>query len=72
VITFQLANLQPDTQYYYALEVEGRLDRRKRGELRTFPPPGPASFTVAFASCGRTGSTRDVSIGSGSITRCFT
>jgi prolyl oligopeptidase len=60
VVAFTVANLQPDTQYYYALEVDGRLDRRKRGEFRTFPAPGPASFTIAFASCGRTGSTRDV------------
>jgi alkaline phosphatase D len=53
-------NLAPDTQYYYALEIDGRLDRKKRGEFRTFPPAGPASFQIAFASCGRTGSTRDI------------
>src|SRR6185369_5097854 len=38
----------------------GQLDRTKRGELRTFPPAGPASFTLAFASCARTGSASDV------------
>jgi phosphodiesterase/alkaline phosphatase D-like protein len=60
LVAFAVANLQPDTQYHYALEIDGRLDRRKRGAFRTFPAPGPASFKIAFASCGRTGSTRDV------------
>ena len=60
IVTFPLENLEPDTQYYYGLEIDGRLDRKKRGEFRTFPAPGPASFQIAFASCGRTGSTRDV------------
>ena len=45
-----LGGLTPDTQYYYALEIDGRLDRKKAGEFRTFPAPGPASFTIAFAS----------------------
>lgn len=60
VVAFPVENLQPDTDYYYALEIDGRLDRKKRGQFRTFPVPGPASFQIAFASCGRTGSTRDV------------
>jgi prolyl oligopeptidase len=60
VVAFTVENLEPNTQYYYALEVNGRIDRKKRGEFKTFPPPGPASFEMAFASCGRTGSTRDV------------
>jgi alkaline phosphatase D len=59
VVAFPLFNLQPDTQYYYGLEVNGRLERRKRGEFHTFPD-GPASFSFAFASCGRTGSTNEV------------
>jgi phosphodiesterase/alkaline phosphatase D-like protein len=60
VVAFEAKNLQPDTQYYYALEIDGRLDRKTRGMFKTFPAPGPASFTFAFASCGRTGSTRPV------------
>lgn len=60
VVSFTLGNLGPDAEYHYALEVDGRLDRRTRGSFRTFPSPGPASFEIAFASCGRTGSTRDV------------
>lgn len=60
VVAFPVESLQPNTQYYYALEVNGRLDRRTRGSFRTFPQRGPASFEIAFASCGRTGSTREV------------
>jgi hypothetical protein len=60
VVAFTVEGLQPNTQYYYALEIGGRIDRKKRGEFKTFPAPGPASFEMAFASCGRTGSTRDV------------
>ena len=45
--------LQPDTQYYYGVEVAGALrpEPASRGKLRTFPL-GRASFRVAFASCG--------------------
>jgi prolyl oligopeptidase len=60
VVAFPLANLDPDTQYYYGLEINGRLDKKKRGQFRTFPAPGPASFKMAWASCARTGSTGDV------------
>ena len=60
LVAFSVRNLEPDTQYYYALEVDGFVARGKRGEFRTFPKPGPASFKIAFASCGRTASTRDV------------
>jgi predicted esterase len=54
LVEFAVQNLQPNTHYYYALEVDGRLDRASRGEFSTFPPPGPASFQIAFASCART------------------
>ena len=60
VLVFPFDKLQPNTTYYYALEIDGRLDRKKAGEFRTFPPPGPASFSFAFASCARTASTSDV------------
>ena len=59
VVAFTVEGLEPNTQYYYGLEINGRLDRKRRGQFRTFPPPGPASFQMAFASCGRTGSTRE-------------
>ena len=57
VVAFPLQRLQPDTAYYYALEIDGQLDRKRRGGFRTFPQDGPASFTLAFASCARTAST---------------
>jgi alkaline phosphatase D len=58
VVAFALSGLQPDTEYHYALEVDGQVERENAGRFRTFPPPGSqASFTFAFASCGETGST---------------
>jgi prolyl oligopeptidase len=60
VLEFPVTNLKPDTQYYYALEINGRRDKRNQGELRTFPPEQPSSFTFAFASCAKTASTSDV------------
>ncbi len=60
IVSFNLESLQPDTHYYYALEINGRLDRASRGEFSTFPTPGPASFQFAFASCAHTASTNEV------------
>jgi prolyl oligopeptidase len=60
LVDFSLNKLEPDTKYYYALEINGRLERAKRGSFRTLPKPGPASFHFAFASCARTGSASDV------------
>jgi prolyl oligopeptidase len=57
--TFDLAGLKPDTEYHYAYEVNGKLERAKRGQFRTFPASA-ASFSFAYASCADTASTRDV------------
>jgi phosphodiesterase/alkaline phosphatase D-like protein len=45
--------LQPDTEYFYGVEVAGamRSDPVSRGKFRTFPL-GRASFKIAFGSCG--------------------
>jgi prolyl oligopeptidase PreP (S9A serine peptidase family)/phosphodiesterase/alkaline phosphatase D-like protein len=59
IVAFDLDALEPGTQYYYALEIDGRLDPGRRGEFRTFPE-GPASFRVAFASCAKTASANEV------------
>jgi phosphodiesterase/alkaline phosphatase D-like protein len=51
----------PDTPYVYEVEVAGQTRGALAGEFRTFPAAGsPASFTVAFASCARTGSRHKV------------
>jgi phosphodiesterase/alkaline phosphatase D-like protein/prolyl oligopeptidase PreP (S9A serine peptidase family) len=60
LVAFSIGNLNPDSQYQYALEIDGRLDHTRSGQFRTFPAPGQASFQFAFASCARTGSTRAV------------
>ncbi|MDQ3947366.1 MAG: alkaline phosphatase family protein [Actinomycetota bacterium] len=48
--------LTPATPYRYTVEVDGHRDQgRGNGRLVTFPE-GPASFTLAVASCARTAS----------------
>ena len=59
LVAIQATGLAPNTQYYYALEIEGRLDLDHRGQFKTFPE-GPASFTFAFGSCAETGSSHPV------------
>ena len=57
MVEFQATGLEPGTQYYYALEVNGRVQMDRTGAFKTFPPADqPASFQFAFASCARTGS----------------
>ncbi len=61
MVEFQSTNLQPNTQYFYALEVTNALQDKYRGAFKTFPPHDkPASFNFAFASCARTGSRNPV------------
>lgn len=55
IVSLSADGLDPDTDYYYALELDGELYTGRTGHLRTFPE-GPASFTFAAASCARTGS----------------
>lgn len=56
IVRLRADGLTPATPYRYTVEVDGRPDRgRGRGRLVTFPE-GPASFTLAVASCARTGS----------------
>ena len=51
-LTFTVQGLQPDTDYFYGVEVGGvlRTEPASRGRLRTFPL-GTGSFKIAFASC---------------------
>lgn len=58
LVAFGVEELKPDTQYHYALEINGRVDWATRGQFRTFPV-GPASFVMAFASCAKTGSANE-------------
>ncbi len=59
VVTFNATGLSPDTRYHYGVEVDGAADERARGRFRTFAK-GPYSFTFAFGSCAKTGSTSPV------------
>lgn len=55
VARFTVDGLAPGTEYFYAVEADGRIEGRRTGRVRTFPE-GPASFTLAFGSCASTGS----------------
>ena len=55
IVSFALDALEPATDYYYAIEVNGELDLVRGGEFST-PPDAPFSFTVALGSCARVGS----------------
>lgn len=48
----------PNTQYYYGVEMDGTLDDVNIGSFKTFPTVGAAtSFEFAFASCMDSGTT---------------
>lgn len=51
-VKLSVQGLQPDTEYYYGIEVAGALrpETVSRGRFRTFPI-GRASFRIAFGSC---------------------
>lgn len=51
-VKLSVQGLQPDTDYYYGIEVAGvlRTETVSRGRFRTFPI-GRASFRIAFGSC---------------------
>jgi phosphodiesterase/alkaline phosphatase D-like protein len=55
VAAFEASGLTPDTEYWYAVEVDGNLDLSRQGRFRTYPQ-GAFSFTFAFGSCANEGS----------------
>lgn len=55
VVAARITGMRPGTRYRYSLAVGGRSDGSGEGTFRT-APAGPATFTVAFSSCARTGS----------------
>ena len=56
IVRISVDGLRPGTRYEYAVEVDGAADgSRGAGGFRTVPE-GPASFTLAFGACARTGS----------------
>lgn len=52
-VKLNVQGLQPDTDYYYGIEVANvlRTEVVSRGRFRTFPQ-GKSSFRIAFGSCG--------------------
>lgn len=55
VVRHEIEGLDPDTEYFYRLEIEGVLQGRNYGRFRT-KPVGASSFKFAFASCAQTNS----------------
>jgi phosphodiesterase/alkaline phosphatase D-like protein len=55
IVRLEASGLEPDTQYHYAVAVDGVIDHLRSGTLRT-PADGPQSFTVAIGGCARVGS----------------
>lgn len=55
IVAFAVGELVPDTDYFYAVEVDGELDRVRSGRFST-PPDEAFSFTVGLGACARTGS----------------
>lgn len=55
VADFAVDGLELDTRYWYALEVDGEVDRTRIGTFRTFPDRA-RPLRLAFGSCARTGS----------------
>ena len=55
VVTLSVVGLTPGTEYYYALELDGKTYTDRVGRLSTFPA-APGSFTFAVGSDARTGS----------------
>ena len=59
VVNFAVDGLDPDTDYYYEVEVDGQVDAARQGQFHT---PGVAahSFSFAAGSCALTDSTGQV------------
>ncbi len=55
VVGFRISDLDADTTYHYAVEVDGELDQVQTGTFATFPD-GASSYTIAVGACARNGS----------------
>jgi len=55
VVGFRIGDLDADTAYRYAVEIDGSLDEVRSGGFTTFPE-GASSYTVAVGACARIGS----------------
>jgi phosphodiesterase/alkaline phosphatase D-like protein len=55
IAVFALTELEPDTEYYYAFELDGVLDRTIDGRFHTFGE-GAYSFVIALGNGASTGS----------------
>lgn len=56
-VKIALSNLDPDTEYFYRLELNGNIKERSSGNFRTFAD-ARKSFKIGFGSCLRAESKR--------------
>jgi prolyl oligopeptidase len=59
LVTWHLTDLQPNTTYHYAVQSDNKSDLARQGQFRTFPVV-TNTFSFAYASCARSGSTNPV------------
>lgn len=59
VVSFAITDLEPGTDYHYAVEVDGELDVVRSGQFST-PPDAAFSFSIAMGSCAIVGSNGSV------------
>lgn len=59
VVRFDVAGLDPNTLYHYAIEVDGTTDDARQGRFQT-PAAGAYSFSFAAGSCALTDSNGQV------------
>lgn len=61
VVAFSLSDLTANSQFHYALEIDGRTIVESKGRFRTFPPAdAAASFMFVCAGDAQTGSDNEV------------
>lgn len=51
IVKQQITGRQPNTEYWYAVEVDGVVDPTIKGRFKTLPAAGAANFTVALGCC---------------------
>lgn len=51
VAKHNLSGLQPNTEYFYGVEVDGTLDSTAVGRFKTLPAAGPANFSIVLGGC---------------------
>ena len=60
VVRLSITGLTADTEYFYAIEIDGTIDMSKIGTFKTIAAGGSLSFRCAFAGDATTGSSHGI------------